>query len=721
MAPTFPLRTLISHAPRTVGRAWKMIGPALSTTLLMAFVLSFASGCTKIPEGRTSVDAVSIKGAEKVDGTDVLAKLATAPTPKFFWLFRGVVYEYELFDANVVSWDLARVERFYRAKGYYEAHARAGRIFRTEDRHVRVEIVVEEGGPTKVEDVRVTLDGTVPTAAVDALTRIKNSILGKGAILEEEKLTELQKALTRELEDRSFAKAGVSVKVEVEPAKHTALVLVDITAGPPFLFGKLTIEGLGELPRKKVRRTIDIVPGEPYSRSEIERAEQAMLDLGVVGQITIEPDFEHLDGNRLPHIVKIEPTKLRQIKLGGGVGVDALKTDVHLTARWEDRNFLGGMNQASVEFTPGVVLWPTRTSALDPPKKPLLQERLRLELRVPGAFSPRTTGFIRPEFNIFPSLVRTGKLDPDGERVLGYREVKMTAGVDRYFGKRLRFVLSHSVQLENPFPYIGFFPELGLTREGETELPKSQQLQTLLISYPELLLTYDLRDNATHPRKGIFLQNDLQVAGVGGAPRDIRIQPEARGYIPITKKLTFATRATLGFVKPFNYEASTDLRDVQIIFFRGFFSGGPTQNRGYAPRGISPRGYVPAFAPTLSAQDANRCTTGDTRPECQVSLGGLSLWEANAELRLELGGGFSTALFCDASNVSAKQFDVNIKRPHLSCGPGARLDTPVGPIRADFGVRIPGAQVLDDSEQEPAPNLLPGVPMTIQLGLGETF
>jgi hypothetical protein len=51
--------------------------------------------------------------------------------------------------------------------------------------------------------------------------------------------------------------------------------------------------------------------------------------------------------------VKVQPTRLRQITLGGGVEIDEIKTDVHLVAGWEDHNFLGGLRDFSVTFKPG--------------------------------------------------------------------------------------------------------------------------------------------------------------------------------------------------------------------------------------------------------------------------------------------------------------------------------------------------------------------------------
>ena len=117
----------------------------------------------------------------------------------------------------------------------------------------------------------------------------------------------------------------------------------------------------------------------------------------------------------------------------------------------------------------------------------------------------------------------------------------------------------------------------------------------------------------------------------------------------------------------------------------------------------------------------NQCLASQANASpCAVPLGGLSLWEANLEARVKIAGPVSGVVFCDAADVAAEKLTLRFDRPHLSCGLGGRYDTPVGPIRADVGYRIPGVQVFS-GPQEYVPELIPGVPIAISLGLGEAF
>ena len=102
------------------------------------------SACATIPDGRYGVDEVNIVGMEDLDRFALQACLATqerawlaidlskdpAPTcgkPPFdarrlhLPLFRWAWTDWPLYEPSVFERDLARVERWYRARGYYGA------------------------------------------------------------------------------------------------------------------------------------------------------------------------------------------------------------------------------------------------------------------------------------------------------------------------------------------------------------------------------------------------------------------------------------------------------------------------------------------------------------------------------------------------------------------------------------------------------------------------
>src|SRR3954462_9514526 len=72
---------------------------AVGLTLLLCFIsMLFGIGCTKVPAGRSAVKSVEISGNDVIDADDLREKLATTSSPKFLGLFRGVVYDYSVFD-----------------------------------------------------------------------------------------------------------------------------------------------------------------------------------------------------------------------------------------------------------------------------------------------------------------------------------------------------------------------------------------------------------------------------------------------------------------------------------------------------------------------------------------------------------------------------------------------------------------------------------------------
>src|SRR4051794_2277003 len=83
------------------------IPAARALGLLFGIISVFlAAGCTSVPAGRSAVNSVELSGNDEIDADDLREKLATTASPKFLGLFRGIVYEYSVFDRFVLERDL---------------------------------------------------------------------------------------------------------------------------------------------------------------------------------------------------------------------------------------------------------------------------------------------------------------------------------------------------------------------------------------------------------------------------------------------------------------------------------------------------------------------------------------------------------------------------------------------------------------------------------------
>ncbi len=680
--------------------------------LFLLLLLGTATGCYRVPEGKLAIDTVTIDGVPSIDDEDLEERITTRKTKRFV----GFVYEYDLFDRYALRRDLARIERYLHARGFYDAEVRVARVVQ-DGKKVHITIEVAEGRPVTVADVAFEGDEAVESAARDALRAEVASILPKGDRLDEEKLDEAEKTATKALTSRGHAAAAVQRQAEVDLASATARVRFVVTPGPIAHIGAITWKGLGPLPEDKLRRLFGVEQGDLYSSEELASARQALLDLGVFSSVDITPDLSHVEegGHIVPLTITCEVSKLRALLVGGGLEFDSLKTDVHGTIGWQSSNFLGGLRRFEVKLKPGVVLYPTRFPDVQLPNKLLLEERFSLTLRQPAFVESRTTGVARTDYNIYPVLLPGST----SQNVIGYHEVRGTLGVERTFFSRLFVNPQYGTQANFPFNYLG----------------KAPDALTLIISYVDLFAYLDFRDDPIHTRKGFYIGNQLQIAGglLQGDASDVRVQPEVRGYIPITKHLVVAVRGSVGFLFPFDYGRYAEqnflhpgpsriegsARDYQILFFRGFYSGGPSTNRGYPLRGIGPFDLIPYLSPAGQSISASGCNPNDT--SCSLPTGGRSLWEASAEIRYVLSGPVSVAAFCDAADVSPFSLDLRPERPHLSCGAGGRYDTPVGPIRLDIGYRIPGLQAPKGSSFEREPDTLLGLPVALAFGIGEAF
>jgi len=709
--------------------------------VVLGLTLALAFGCAA-PATRPLVTSITLheqNDAHVVDDSAVLDGLATS----------------EEYDPNLLSRDLERVERFYRARGYYEAKVTAARVLEPDARHVRIELRVTPGEPVILRSVEphgiADLPSDLTGEVVTALGHLK-----VGKLFDEASLDETKSEIEDALQNGGFPYAKVDAKAHVDLTKHSADVTVSITPGIAGTFGEVRIIGLNKIPEKPVRDNLRIVQGRRYSRTRLSDAQRTVLDLGVFSSVEIHQDLTHPEQSAVPIQVVVREGQLRTIRLGGGAGFDVLSLNAHLRMGWEHLNFLGGTRYFSINALPGVALFPTRLDGNTPvaPTRVLLQNSLQASFRQPSFIEGRTTGTIDARYDVKPFLYPLpAGTNPNTERIIGLQTVSTKFGVERKFrlhpvrGRPVTLTVSPSYNWQANFPFTyQNEPPGGLQASG---------LENVRVSFPALLTILDFRDDPVEPRSwGVYLQNTVEAAGgiFGGTVSDVKVQPELRAYAPISvrHKVTLATRVTLGFLFPRNYGDTLNPRtaegqasaldplapsvvsDQERLLLRAFYSGGPNSNRGYPLRGVGPHGPVGFLIPTGAdcslERDGMPISVAALNSACIRPLGGFTLWEGSLELRFPISGAISGIAFADASDVTRDVGHVRFTVPHLSVGPGLRYMTPVGPLRLDLGYRVPGAQAFGDTQLAVSEGRETGtlfgvkwLPVAINLAIGEAF
>ena len=714
-------------SPAAPPAVWRWLA-ACCWTLALGLVLG---GCHRsaLPAHSFVVSDVRID-SERVPVDDLIAGLATARSPRVLGI-ASLVYDYEVYDETLLARDLERVERYYRARGYYEAKVTAARVVQIQAHHgpprVRVEIHVEEGRPVLVRSWSTPGIERLPSGGgrVTLVTAVTTAVTFRvGDVFDEAVFDEIKQEIEDLLANHGYAFAKVEARANVDLTEHAADLVFAVEAGPRARFGKIVIQGLEEIPERKVRAQLRLSEGQVYSRRRVRAAQDSLTALERFSNVEIIEDVSRPESGVVPLTVIVKEASLRGVRAGVGARFDVLKFSNSALLGWEDRNFLGGMRSLRVEDRFALNYFPLRFGLIEAPIRLLPENHFRVTLRQPSFLEGRTEGVISGDASVYPVLYRLdNNVDPEQERIIGFFKLKGTAGARRAFLRR-HLTVQPAFNWEENIPVI--YRRQGSNPEG---------LDPVRVIYPDLFLDLDFRDDPVSPRQGFRLMNTLESAGVFGLGdlTDIKVQPRARAYLPLIEKLdvTLAARATVGFLFPQNYGQTLDpavaqylnassptvIRDQAKLLFRVFYSGGPNSNRGYPYQSIGPHGPLGFLEPSTI-----RCSFDSQDPRCFRPLGGLSLWEASLELRYPIWGALGAVTFIDASDVRRERAVVRFDSPHLSPGVGMRYETPVGPIRFDVGYRLDVPRPpADVSALEPAIQDLFGLPIAVHVMIGQAF
>ena len=605
---------------------------------LLAAALA-SSACQE--EGTIAVHSLKFEGVKAVDAGRLKGALATKQSSKIPW-GRKAYFDRSRFDA-----DLKRIQAFYADRGYPDARV-TGFDVKLNDKQDAVDLTVTiaEGEPTRVASVDfVGFDGIPPEHLDDLKKRVPLKV---GEPRDRQLVVATHELAVNELRDHGYPYAKVETN-ETNPNGDTKQSALTFTGQPGTLahFGTLEISGNRSVSNRIIERQLTFKPGDLYRRSLVQDSQRRLYGLELFQFVNVEPLTGEQQPADVPTRITVAEGNHQRVNFGVGYGTEERG---RVDAEYHHVNFLGGARSAGAH---------ARYSSLD--------RGIRLDFNQPY--------FFRPHFSL------------GGEAQQWYTETpayrSTVRGAKATLTHRQSAQTSWSISLQSEFDTSSVDPSVLL----------DESLYTTLIALGLNPVTGEQRgtlnatgfdfqrstaDNLLNAHRGYQLAFHVEQAGrfVPGSFNYYAWSADGRHYLPVSDKVTVATRLQLGNIRPFGDPGPDASVEQNVPFSKRYFLGGATSIRGWGRYEVSP----------LS--------------ESGQPYGGDSMLAASAELRAVLRGNLGGVLFLDFGNVWAESYGIRLNDLRYSIGPGLRYQTPIGPIRLDLGYqlnKIPGLIVSGDS------------------------
>jgi translocation and assembly module TamA len=318
-----------------------------------------AAGCGHAPpKNERAIHSIHIDGAHQVEADDIKDKLLTSEPS---WVpFSSKQY----FDPDVWKTDLRRIERYYRARGYYQARV-VGSEVAPHDDEVDVHAKVEEGRPTLVGKVQVTGLDALPAAQQDAL--LSQIAFKEGQVFLEERFEGLKQHLLQTLEEQGYAEGKVEGEAKVGLDTQRADISIRVDPGPRYHFGAVSAR---ERPGSRVepwriteQARVAMPPTDWYSLTGQSEAQRRVFQMGVFGAVKVRPQEADPLSLTVPIEVQTQESPFHTLRIGGGIAVDQERQAGRVFGQYLDRDWKGGLRQLTLGGTVGWSWIPTSWSA----------------------------------------------------------------------------------------------------------------------------------------------------------------------------------------------------------------------------------------------------------------------------------------------------------------------------------------------------------------------
>ena len=600
--------------------------------VLLGWFLAVVGSIACNEEGTIKVKKLSFTGVSAVDPSRLKAALATKESSIIPWGRK------RYFDRMRLEADLKRIEAFYADRGYPDARVTAfdAKLNDKQDA-VDIAITVAEGEPVRVASIEFVGFDVIPE---DHLANLKSrTTLKVGQPRDRQLVVTTHELAINELRDHGYPYAKVATNEDDGSDGKMAALKFVADPGKVAHFGPVQIAGNTSVGADVIQREIAYKPGDLYQRSLIQATQRRLYRMELFQFANVEPLNPELQPEEVPTRITVAEGKHQRMNFGIGYGTEEKG---RVDAEYHHLNFLGGARSAGAHV---------RLSSLD--------RGVRLDFNQPYFFAPHfSLGVDGQQWFTYTPAYRS--VVSGGKVTLTHRADANTSwaisATSEHDSSAIAADVLEDLSLRDELIALGLDPTTG---------EQNGTLNALGFD-----LQHSTADNVLNAHRGYQVAFHTEQAGriVPGTFNYFAASIDGRHYLPIGSgdRLVVATRLQIGSIHPDGNDPAN------VPFAKRYFLGGATSVRGWGRYEISP----------LSASG--------------LPIGGDSMLAVSAELRAALRGNFGGVIFVDGGNVWERPGGMKLTDLRWAVGPGLRYQTPIGPVRFDFGYQlnpIPGLLV----------------------------
>jgi outer membrane protein insertion porin family len=599
----------------------------------------------------------------------------------------GRLFSHGRYNEALLAEDVLRIENLYRASGFRQAEVKSKLVtkYQGDPSQLAIEISVKEGPQTRVASVRIEGSYTLPQEQLPELSTEE----GQG--FDESSLADDRDRILSKYFDNGFPNATVDVAYVADPSPDNSPrvgVTFTIHEGEQFFVNQLFLDGLHHTRPGVARREVRVQPGAPLSQQAMLESQRRLYDLGLFKQV--DTAIQNPDGTESRKNVLVTVSEADRYTFDYGVGFE-----------FQTGQPTYGVNQplGQTGISPMVSLGVTRTNVDGRHQTITMKGDLgRLQQRAIISYG-------------IPALLNLENL-----RFTATALYDNTVDVSTFTSKRLEGTLQvlQVLYKRQDRELTTFAYRFSYRRVEASNIEVTSNLIPLLskptqVGTPNFIYIRNRRDNDLESTRGSYTSVEGGVASsYFGSEADFsRLLVKNSTYHTFFRNrstgqgFAFARSTTVGIENRFGNTVILDPSqtpqpgETLIPLPERFYSGGGNSNRGFGLNQAGPRD-----------------------PFTGYPVGGSALFLNSLEMRFPnvmlpyLNDSIGFTIFHDMGNVFARPQEMlpslaRFHQPnedfcfqqatHLNCnynyashaiGLGVRYQTPIGPLRFDFGYNL---------------------------------